>query len=501
MRYQYWMGTEDSLLDLQKVEAEVSDLRKAAAANGNRQAFMFFDDEDESDDRRIGAHLIEVVGGIGAIKVSGSLVNSHQFWHQYMSGRVTSYEAIAGALKILAEDASVEEILLQIASGGGQVTGLDALAQKIRRVDANKPVRAHTETSAFSAAYWIGSSAREFTASRMAEVGSIGTLMVHQSLARMADKEGIDITVFRAGKYKAAGHPMEALSEEHREYLQKDVETANMFFLEHVAKRRNLAISEKGTWAEGLTFFAGDAQRVGLVDRIVNLEDLFSKSASGAAYQRRSSEMKISQEKLAQIEAGANPEDVLSESELKEYNAAIDGVAKNASAEEGVGEGVAIAQAKLDRITAGEAPEDVLEASELEKFRADNPESPGKDAEESSPGKAYSDLLKEFGRLEARLEVRDEKITELEARLASRDKTFESLMAIGVDALQKRQVALGKAVTEPGTPEALINSYHDVSAEMAKRFRVGKQSIDQKTEDDESADSVPRSLQVRKQGY
>lgn len=497
MKYQYWMGTEDSLLDLQKAESEVAELRKAAAVNGSRQAFMFFDDDGDEDDRRTGSHLVEVVGDVGVIKVSGSLVNSHQGWHRYLAGRVTSYEAIAGALQILTEDDSVSEVLLQIASGGGQVVGLDALAQKIRRVDAIKPVRAHTETAAFSAAYWIGSSAREFTASRMAEVGSIGTLMVHQSLARMADKEGIDITVFRAGKYKAAGHPMEQLSEEHREYLQKDIETANMFFLEHVSKRRNLMISEKGTWAEGKTFFAGEAQKVGLVDRVSNLEDMFSGSASGAAYQRRSSEMNISEEKLAQIEAGANPEDVLSESELKQYNATIADVAKTASDEDG---SVDIAQEKLDRITEGEKPEDVLAADELEKYLADNPAKPEAAAEDAPPAKEFSDLLKDFGRLEARLEARDEKIAELEGRLTARDETFKSLMAIGVDALQKRQVALGKATTDPSTPEALVGAYHDVSTEMAKRFRVGQQSADQKTEEEES-EYVPRSLQVRrKQG-
>jgi len=480
VNYQYWMGTEDSLLALQQIEKEVAELRKAAASNGERSAFMFFNmDDEEAEDNRLGSHLVEVVGDTGVIKISGSLVNGHQGWHRFLSGRITSYEAIGGALKILAEDESVSEILLDINSGGGQVTGLDALAERVRRTDRVKPVRAHTETAAFSAAYWIASSAREVTASRMAELGSIGTLMVHMSRARMADEMGIDITVFRAGKYKAAGHPMEELSDEHREYLQKDIETANMFFLEHVSKRRNLMISDKDSWAEGKTFFAEAARKAGLVDRIVSLDDLLSKSASGAAYQRRSSEMNISKEKLAQIEAGANPGDVLSESELKEYN---DTIAAEAPAE---GEGEEGQQAS-DESAGKEAGEEIA----------------GKEAQEPADGvagnKAYADLLKDFGRLEAKLEARDERITELEARLTARDETFKSLMAIGVDALQKRQVALGKPATEPTTAESLVNAYNDVSAEMAKRFRVGQQSAAQSTEEEEAPAGVPLALQVRR---
>lgn len=473
MSYQYWMGTEDSLLALQQIEKEVADLRKAAATNGERSAFLFFDLEDEEDaDTRMGSHLIEMVDDVGVVKVAGSLVNGHQGWHRFLAGRVTSYEAIGGALKILAEDESVREILLDINSGGGQVTGIDALSDRIRRADNIKPVRAHTETAAFSAAYWIASSAREITASRMAELGSIGTLMVHQSIARMAEKEGVDITVFRAGKFKAAGHPMEELSEEHREYLQKDIETANMFFLEHVSKRRSLMISDKESWAEGKTFFAEAARKTGLVDRIANLDDLLSKSASGAAYQRRSSEMKISAEKLAQIEAGANPEDVLSESELKQYNNTI----------------------------AAEDPTEGEEDAGEEGQEANGEDDPAdKEANEGPSGeKGYANLLKDFGRLEAKLEARDERITELESKLTARDETFKSLMAIGVDALQKRQVALLKPTTEPTTAEALVNSYNDLSAEVAKRFRVGQQSAAQSTEEEESPSGVPLALQVRR---
>lgn len=471
MNYQYWMGTEDSLLALQQLEAEVAELRKSAATGGERQAFLFFDDlDEEQDDARLGSHLIEKVGEAGVIKVRGSLVPGHEGWHRFMAGRVTSYEAIIGATQILAEDESVKRVILKVGSGGGAVTGVSRAAEAIRRLDRQKPVVSHVDSMSLSAGYWLASSGREVVAGDpMAEFGSIGTLMVHMSRARMAEEMGIDVTVFRAGEYKAVGHPMEQLSEEAKAYLQADVEKANSFFLEHVSKRRNLMVSAKGIWAEGKTFFAAEAQSVGLVDRVEALDDLLIRASGAANHHNRSYGMNISPEKLARIEAGARPEDVLTAEELKAYQAAIEGEAET------------------------EAPD---------------AEGPGKDAAEEVPEDPQAvagdeldvtALIKDNGRLEARLEARDERIAELEGKLLGQKSTLDSLMAIGIDAVNKRQLALGKPQTQPSTPEALITAFHDLSAEMSARFKVGQQSAAVDTREDvESNSFIPRNLQLRK---
>lgn len=479
MKYQYWMGTEDSLLALQQLEAEVAELRKAAAQGGERQAFLFFDDLDESDeDTRLGSHLIEKVGEAGVIKVSGSLVPSHDSWHRYMSGRITSYEALIGATQILAEDDTVKRVIMKVGSGGGAVSGVSRASEAIRRLDRQKPVISHVDSMAFSAGYWLASASREVVAGDpMAEFGSIGTLMVHMSRARMAEEMGIDVTVFRAGEYKAVGHPMEQLSDEAKAYLQADVEKANSFFLEHVSKRRNLMVSAKSVWAEGKTFFAAEAQSVGLVDRVEPLDDLLIRASGAANHHNRSYGMKISQEKLARIEAGARPEDVLTAEELKDYQAAI-------SADLGEDESE----------DTGDSGEDQgNQASQGDESSQEG----GKQASETSMD--LSTLLKDNGRLEARLEAREERITELEAKLTSQQESLSSLMAVGLAAVHNRQMALGKAKTEPQTVESMLSTFNELEAEMAQRFRIGQQSRSVDVDaGDETAGGIPRNLQLRK---
>lgn len=480
MIYQYWMGTEDSLYDLQRLEAEIHELRKAAAG-GEKSAFFFFDEPDESeDDTRLGSHLIEKVGNLAFIKVAGSLVNNHDSWHRYMAGRITSYQAIIGATKILADDPDVARIALRVSSPGGAVTGLSRASEAIRKLDKVKPVFSHVDNMAFSAGYWLSSSAREIIAGDpMAEFGSIGTLMVHTSKARMAEEMGIDITVFRAGDFKAMGHPMEKMTDMAQKYLQADIDKTNSFFLEHVSKRRNLSIAAKDVWGNGQTFFASEAQTVGLIDRVEDLDDLTVRLAGTPNHHNRSYGMLISPEKLARIEAGACPKDVLTAEELKQYEAAIAGEGKDAE-EDGASK---------------QAGGDVDTNEEESADESDD----GKSASGKDFSADLTQLLKDNGRLEAKLEVKDETIADLKAKLASQEETLNSLMAIGLDFINGRQLALGKPKTSPSTSEGIISAYHELSVEMTERFKVGRQSKEEDPKrDEESYSDIPRNLQARK---
>lgn len=474
MNYQYWLGTEESLMSL-------IDMEKLASANfvamiDRRKALMETYDDSESGAPAIGDYLIERPGnGVAVIRVSGSLTNSHKWYHEYLDGEVTSYEAVGDALGTLEAEEGIDNIVLSIHSGGGAVTGIDALGEKIRRVDMRKPVRAHTQTAAFSAAYWIASSTREIIATRMAEVGSIGTLMVHQSIARMAENVGIDFTVFRAGKYKALGLPYEQLSDEVKKHLQDDIDKSNNFFLEHVSRRRNLMISEKQRWAEGRTFFAGEAQDAGLIDRVASLEEVVS--AAGASHQR-SRNMFISEHKRAQIAAGARPEDVLSAEELVQYKAELENVSADEGTQSGEGEGEGEGEELTEDLSAGEnvGEQDTSSVSMTEELRQ---------------------ALRDNGKLEARAEASEAKAAALDEKLSTQRSQMESLQEIGKLAVNNLQVALGMPKESGTTPEALVSTYNDLQRTMTERFSVGRQSKGDSLDDDTPA-NIPLAFRTRK---
>ena len=467
-----WLGTEEALAALVETERMAS-ANFVSMLDRHKAHVDAFDADGEP---RKGAYLLTVQDNTAVIKVSGSLTKGYRWYHEWLDGQVTSYEAIADALEMAVEDPDISQIVLNIYSGGGAVTGLDALGQVIRRADARKPVRAYTETAAFSAAYWIASSAREVIAgSQMAEVGSIGTLLVHTSIAKMAAEAGVEFTVFRAGKYKALGLPYEELDDETKAYIQADLDKANGFFLEHVSLRRNLMMSEKSRWAEGRTFFAGEAQDVGLLDRVASLDEIVG---AAGAYQPRRDRMLISEEKRAQIAAGADPKEVLTAEELKQYNAELEAT-KGESGEEGEGEGKLASEAGEEGGAPGEPNQPVANTASL----SDD----------------YRQLLKDNGRLEARLETAEASAAALQAKFDAQASQVTSLTEIGGLAVKNLQVALGKTQSIPTSPEGLVSEYNALQGEMAKRFKVGRQSAEDVTEE-EQQQSVPLAFRTQHKG-
>lgn len=168
--FRTWLGTEEALAELDRWEA--------LYAGQAPEKVALHDDDLPSRDKnfnvysdRKGLYLLERIGNIAVVKVHGSLTNTHRWWHEYLQGQVTSYEALADALQIAADEEGIKEILMDFATGGGVVRGLDVMSETIRRVDARKPVFAHTDSHAFSAGYWLACTARRVTASRMAELG------------------------------------------------------------------------------------------------------------------------------------------------------------------------------------------------------------------------------------------------------------------------------------------------------------------------------------------
>ncbi len=444
--FRTWLGTEEALAELDRFEAMYA---------GQPPEKLAYDEDEDGrpsldkdfnvySDRK-GLYLLERIGNIAVVKVHGSLTNTHRWWHEYLAGQVTSYEALADALQIAANGEGITEILMDFATGGGVVRGLDVMSETIRRVDARKPVYAHTDSHSFSAGYWLACTARRVTASRMAEVGSIGTLMVLSTYVKAAEKEGIEYHVFRAGEFKALGLPYETLDDKAKAYIQENLEKTNKFFLEHVSRNRNLMMSERDRWAEGKTFFAEEALAVGLIDRVTTLADLIGSAASTTTTSDpRRFEMNISAEKLAQIAAGADPKTVLTAEELKQYEASLE--TPEPEANEGNGEG-------------GDEPE------------AEEPEKPA--AEASTDPMA---LMKEIGRLEAKLEAAEADNATLQQALAGRDAQMASLLTVAQVAVGNLQAALQRPKEAKSTAAEVVAQFNELQGDMAKRFKIGQQT-------------------------
>lgn len=253
-----WAGTESSLLTAEKAEDRVIE----------RQAGMTTSPAQEEDQSR----LLSISDGLAVIAVKGPLVNSDSPYLQYFG--VTGYPEIRTALVEAAQDPDVKQIMLEIDSGGGAVSGVSDTANLIRMIHKQvKPVTAFTDGSMMSAAYWLGSSAGKVMIGKSAQVGSIGVIAVHKEYSAQLKAEGVGVNVIRAGKYKALANSVEPLSEAGKAQIQASVDDAYKVFVEHIAEARGKTYAYADThMAQGQEFGAEAAVTAGLADKVTTFD-------------------------------------------------------------------------------------------------------------------------------------------------------------------------------------------------------------------------------------
>lgn len=258
-----WAGSEINLRLAQEAET------KLLAGPRDRPSMGGVDPEEGKP------RLLEVSEGLATITIKGPLVNSDSPLLEMFG--VTGYPEIREAILAAANDPEVSQILLDIDSGGGQVSGVSDTAKLIRLVnDKVKPVSTYTDTMA-SAAYWLGCSAGSVYAGRASMVGSIGVIATFAEFSKANEMEGKTVTVIRAGKYKALANANEPLTQEGRAQIQALVDSSYSVFIEHVAEMRGVtyAIADK-VMGDGQEFIGKASLDVGLIDGITNFDALVS---------------------------------------------------------------------------------------------------------------------------------------------------------------------------------------------------------------------------------
>jgi len=226
-----------------------------------KAAFPFNPDEEEEDC----SDDYATVGKTAIVPIEGTILNKCSSLEAYCGA--FSLENFKATLKALSLNPSVQNVILNISSGGGMVTGVPEASDAIAELAKSKNVYAYTNDCIASAAYWLASQCNGIFMSKSAQVGSIGVYLAVLDESKAFAQEGFSLELFKAGKFKGMGIPGTSLSDEQRAMLQERVEEIYDQFTGYVlAKRPNIPKSAM----EGQMFSADEATANGLADGTVN---------------------------------------------------------------------------------------------------------------------------------------------------------------------------------------------------------------------------------------
>ena len=225
--------------------------------------------------------FVEKRGNIGILNIRGPIVRYGGMME--LSANVRSLETYAKEFKVLEEDPSVEVIVLNIDSPGGEAAGISQFATYIR--NSPKKVVAYIDDLGASAAYWIASAAKEIYASTTAFVGSIGVVFTIIDDSEKQKKEGIEkieIVSVQSPKKRP-----DVKSEEGRKQIEVWANDLADKFIKAVARYRG--VSEEyvlNNFGQGDLLIAEKAKDVKMIDGIMTFEKLIKTLSKKTTYQK-----------------------------------------------------------------------------------------------------------------------------------------------------------------------------------------------------------------------
>lgn len=217
---------------------------------------------------------------LGLITVHGTLVHRSQGMSGWSGLR--SYGSIRADYRALRADPTVQGLIFEYDSGGGEACGLFDLVDELYNARDEIPMYAIVNEEACSAAYALASAQHEIYLTRTSDLGSIGTRMKHVDRSKMNEAAGLQITEIAIGERKLDGSPDAPLSDKAREIFTAHATQTNDLFVSVVARNRNL--SEKQVRDFNAGFFQGEnAVSAGLADAVLSYDAALQRAADKIA--------------------------------------------------------------------------------------------------------------------------------------------------------------------------------------------------------------------------
>ncbi len=191
-----------------------------------------------------------------------------------LGAATASPETLRNQLRQATEDRRVRAVILEVDSPGGGVVPTDQMHESIQefREETGKPVVVSMGQTAASGGYYISTAADRIFANPNTLTGSLGVIFSYLNFAEAAEEYGIEQEVVKSGPFKDIGSPTREPTEEELDILQAYVDEGYDQFVQVIVEGRGLPEEEVRELADGRVYSGQQAETLGLVDGLGDLE-------------------------------------------------------------------------------------------------------------------------------------------------------------------------------------------------------------------------------------
>ncbi|MEE9356247.1 MAG: S49 family peptidase [Methylococcaceae bacterium] len=233
------------------------------------------------DDHAMVPETFTINDGVGVLPITGMVIPKSDFFTIFFGG-FAALDVLERDFRILLGREDVHTILLDIDSPGGNAFGVEQFANLIFNSRNGKVILAVTSGMMASAAMWIGAAAHKtYITGEVTVTGSIGTVTTHTDISEMNKMIGINQEEIVAGEFKRIPSALAPLDDKGRKVLQDQVNQVNAAFVGDIAKFKSVQPSAVKKMAEGKTFIGSQAIKIGLIDGLSTMGQLFENIGNG----------------------------------------------------------------------------------------------------------------------------------------------------------------------------------------------------------------------------
>lgn len=188
--------------------------------------------------------------------------------------------SINRSLKEAREDKDVKAIVLRIDSPGGSALTSELIWREIELTKKIKPVVVSMGNLAASGGYYIACGANAIFAEQTTITGSIGVFGMLPNMSELATKMGINAEQVGTHKNANGYSPFEPISDDYKRFALEGIETVYKTFVTRVATGRKMTFAQVDAIGQGRVWTGSDALKLGLVDKIGNLDAAIKHAAT-----------------------------------------------------------------------------------------------------------------------------------------------------------------------------------------------------------------------------
>ncbi|MDP9048807.1 MAG: signal peptide peptidase SppA [Bacteroidota bacterium] len=227
--------------------------------------------KDNDDKKKVSKNSIAIVYASGEISGGDGDENT------------IGSEKISKALRRVRLDDKVKAVVLRINSPGGSSLASDVIWREVMLTKKVKPIIVSMGDLAASGGYYIACAADSIIAEPNTITGSIGIFAILPNMQKFFNnKLGITFDGVKTGKYADLGNISRPLTPEEKAILQEQVNHGYDDFTKAVANGRHKTQAYINSIGQGRVWTGEQAVKLGLVDRLGNINDAIQSAAKKA---------------------------------------------------------------------------------------------------------------------------------------------------------------------------------------------------------------------------